>query len=342
MFGILRTLLAIYVVLLHIFSFPTLGNYAVSFFFILSGFLMTYVMQKSYSYDFSGVKLFWANRFLRLYPTYWLVLLLSLVAIFALSGNGLNPAMYFPSSFKEWVSNISMLYFDIVPHRIKPRVVPTSWALTNELVFYLLISFGISKNKTRTFIWLFFSILYYVGTYFFYDLPTFRYSAIPASSLPFAIGAALFWLNERQTKIKGNISLIIFLMLLFNVNAVYLANTGITIYTEISIYTNYILSAAIVLLLFQVKSNKKIKQADNFIGYFSYPIYLSHYLICAVYIYFFNPNHGTKAYKLQTDALIGYFLILFVFCFAIVYFIDIRIDRYKRELQLARNIKANN
>lgn len=341
MFGVLRTLLAIYVVLLHIFSFPTLGNYAVSFFFILSGFLMTYVMQKSYSYDFSGIKLFWANRFLRLYPTYWLVLLLSLTAILFLHGKGLNPAMFFPSSFKEWFSNISMLYFDIVPHRVKPRVVPTSWALTNELVFYLLISLGISKNRTRTFIWLFFSILYYVGTYFFYDLATFRYSAIPASSLPFAIGAALFWMNEKQPQIKGNISLIILLMLLFNLNAIYLANTGETMYTELSIYVNHILSASIVLLLFNVKANKKIKQIDTFVGYFSYPVYLSHYLICAVYIYFFA-HHSNGEYKLKTDALISYFPLLFAFCFVIVYFVDIKIDRYKRQLHFIRITKANN
>ncbi|TGD57154.1 acyltransferase family protein [Flavobacterium humi] len=341
MFGVLRTLLAIYVVLLHIFGFPTLGNYAVSFFFILSGFLMTHVMQKSYSYDFSGIRLFWANRFLRLYPTYWLVLLLSLLAIVLLQGQGLNPAMFFPSSVKGWFSNISMLYFDIVPHRVKPRVVPTSWALTNELVFYLLISLGISKNRTRTFIWLFFSVLYYVGTYFLYDLPTFRYSAIPASSLPFAIGAALFWINERQTWIKGNISLIILLMVLFNLNAIYLANTGETWYTELSIYINYILSACIVLLLFHIKANAKTKRLDTLIGYFSYPVYLSHYLICAVYIYFFEHYHNGE-YKLKTDALAGYFLALFAFCALIVYFVDIKIDKYKRKLHAARNSKANN
>lgn len=343
MFGLLRTILAIYVVLLHIFSFPTLGNYAVSFFFILSGFLMTYIMQKRYYYNFAGIKLFWVNRFLRLYPTYWIVLILSLAAIVFVSEKNLNPAMYFPHSIKGWFSNISMLYFDIVPHRIKPRIVPTSWALTNELVFYFLISLGISKTKIRTLIWLFLSVLYYIGTYLYYDLTTFRYSAIPASSLPFAIGAILFWINEKQTKIKGNFSFIILLFVLFNLNAIYFANMGSKVFAEISIYINYIIAALIILQLFNIESEMRVKQIDNYIGYFSYPIYLSHYLVSAFYIYMFGYSDSIKEFKLPTESLLSYFLILFLFCFTIIYFVEIRIDEFKKKISSynrANNIKT--
>ena len=74
MFGILRTLLAINVVLLHIFNVPKLGNYSVSFFFVLSGFLMTLIMNKTYGFTSSGVVFFWKNRILRLYPVYLVLL----------------------------------------------------------------------------------------------------------------------------------------------------------------------------------------------------------------------------------------------------------------------------
>lgn len=337
MFGLLRTILAIYVVSLHIFSFPTLGNYAVSFFFILSGFLMTYVMQKTYYYDLAGIKLFWVNRFLRLYPTYWIILILSLPVILFVSDKNLNPAMFFPNNIKEWFSNISMLYFDIVPHRARPRLVPTSWALTNELVFYFLISLGISKSKRRTLVWLFFSILYYIGTYLYCNLATFRYSAIPAASLPFAIGALLFWINEKQTQIKGNLILIILLFLFFNLNAIYLSNMGVKLLAEISIYINQILASLIILLLFNIKSSERIKNIDNFIGYFSYPIYLSHYLVCSVYICLFGLQYSRAGYRLQIESLSSYFFILFVFSFIIIYFVDMRIDQFKKRINNSRN-----
>lgn len=333
MFGILRTLLAVYVVLLHIFSVPSLGNYAVSFFFILSGFLMTYVMQKSYSYDFSGIKSFWINRFLRLYPSYWLILLLSLLAILFFNKDELNPAMFFPSTIKEWFSNITMIFFDIVPHRIKPRVVPTTWALTNEIFFYILISFGISKTRKITFTWLFVSILYYIFTYIFYDLATFRYSAIPASSLPFAIGATLFWLNETLSKIKTGIISIFVLFALFNLNAIYLANSSIYFFREFSIYINHIIAALLILSLFTIKSGKIIKQIDTYIGHYSYPIYLSHYLVCAFFIHIFDFGHVDGEYKLLITAIFPFFLTLFAFCFVIVHGIDVKIDSFKTILK---------
>ncbi len=332
MFGLLRTILAIYVVLLHVFSFPTLGNYAVSFFFILSGFLMTYIMQETYHYNPNGIRLFWKNRFLRLYPTYWIILILSLLVLLFLDARVLNPSMFFPSSIKEWFSNISMIFFDIVPHRVKPRVVPTSWALTNELIFYFLISLGISKTLKRTLFWLFLSILYYVATYLVYDIATFRYSAIPASSLPFAIGAILFWINQEHKSTRESLFLILFLFLLFNFNAIYLANTGNVFFNEVSIYANQCIAAVLVLLLFNFKTTKKIKKIDNYIGYFSYPIYLSHYLICGVYIYFFGTTNFKQNYKLETDAMLGYFIILLAFCFVLVHLIDKPIDKFKKKL----------
>jgi len=329
MFGILRTILAIYVVLLHIFNIPTLGNFAVTFFFVLSGFLMTYIMQKTYHYDFNGVKLFWINRFLRLYPAYWIVLILSLVVIYFIEPSILNKSMFFPSSFKEWFSNVSMIYFDIVPHRVKPRVVPTSWALTNELIFYFLISMGISKTFLRACIWLGLSIAYYMATYFVYDIATFRYSAIPASSLPFAIGALLFWVNQKKSGIKANLGIVILMFAFWNLNAIYLASSKIELVLEMSKYANYLLAGILVVLLFNFKTNKMILNVDKYIGYFSYPIYLSHYLLSAVYIYFFGLNNEIK-YKLNKNEMFLYFAYLFIFCFIIV-LVDIRIDQYKKK-----------
>ena len=68
MFGTYRTLLALMVVFLHLGGVSVLGGYAVFGFYILSGYLMTYIMQKNYGYSRLGQARYAINRMLRIYP----------------------------------------------------------------------------------------------------------------------------------------------------------------------------------------------------------------------------------------------------------------------------------
>ena len=319
--------MAINVILLHIFGVPSLGNYSVSFFFILSGFLMTHIMQNTYGYNLNGVKKFWINRVLRLYPIYWIILILTVLLIFIFKDVVRNESMFIPTNFGSWISNLSIIYPNLIPHRINPRLIPPSWALTNELVFYLLISLGISKTRTRTFLWLLLGILYFVFTYF-YKTGTWRYSAIPASSLPFAIGATLYWINMTLSKIKSNVYLILFLYLLFCLNALHFGSDNIFI-GETSIYINYIIASLMILQLFNFETDKKNKKIDSYVGYFSYPFYLSHDLIFILSMLLGFDNLPGQA-RLPMIDLLPYFIILFIFCFILVYFVDIKVDNYKK------------
>jgi peptidoglycan/LPS O-acetylase OafA/YrhL len=334
MYGILRTLLALFVVFLHIFSVPTFGNYAVTFFFVLSGFLMTLIMHNTYKFNFKGFTSFWLNRILRLYPTYIIILILSIFAIFICDKNQLNKSMFLPHSIIDWFSNITMIYFDIVPHRIKPRIVPTSWALTNELFFYFLISLGISKTFKRTLFWLGISILYFIGTYYFYNLATFRYSAIPASSLPFAIGAVLFWIKDfrfESSIVIRNLIVVLILLLLFYLNVIYFAQSNNVQFKELAIYLNYLIASSLILFLFKIKINSKFKKIDTYIGYFSYQIYLSHYLVNAFFIFLFKRNN--VSFKLDSGDFMIYMIMLISFSFLIVHFVDIKVDNFKKSLR---------
>lgn len=80
MFGLYRTFLALWVVAAHLLVVQ-IGSYAVQAFFALSGYLMTYIMTKNYGYSVKGLRAFAMNRFLRLYPVYWALLLITTVAI---------------------------------------------------------------------------------------------------------------------------------------------------------------------------------------------------------------------------------------------------------------------
>lgn len=332
MFGTLRTLLAINVVLLHVFSIPTLGNYSISFFFLLSGFLMTLIMQESYGYSFNGVKVFWLNRILRLYPTYLVILGITVIVIITFPYVIRHPDLYMPKRVIEWIANITMIYPNIVPHRIEPRLVPPSWALTNELVFYFIISLGISKTLRRTIIWLALSVLYYIGTYYFYNIATYRYSAIFASSLPFALGASLYWINKIKPLINVKLFTIVAVYILFVLNALFGYKYG-SFLKEFAIYINMFIAFVLVYLLYNFKIDRKFKKFDAYLGYYSYPIYLSHYLIAILYSTIIGYGIIEGSFKLKLTAIIPYSIVLLLFCLVIVHLIDKNIDAYKQKLK---------
>ncbi|RNC86882.1 MAG: acyltransferase [Winogradskyella sp.] len=340
MFGILRTLLAINVMLLHIFSVPSLGNYSVSFFFILSGFLMTYISHNTYGYNYKGFKLFWVNRVLRLFPVYWFIFALTILFILVFpKATSTVKAVFIPTSILEWLSNITMIFPEIVPHRFSPRVVPTSWALTNELLFYFLISLGISKTRFRTLIWVGLSIGYYIFTYIFYDIPTYRYSAVFASSLPFSLGALLFWIIDLYKPKAYRFSYVIYIYILFIINAIVTFYMS-SLVREISIYINMILAMVLIYCLFNISSDKKLRNFDKKIGMYSYPIYLSHYLVAFFYITFVNIGVLKNSFKMELKALPIYGLMLFVFCYLVVVLIDKKVDKLKNVIKKKHKLKS--
>ncbi|MCF8321913.1 MAG: acyltransferase family protein [Flavobacterium sp.] len=81
--GFLRFILAISVVLAHsssIYGFGLVGGKtAVQAFYIISGFYMTLILNEKYIGNNNSYKLFITNRFLRLYPIYWIILLLTVL-----------------------------------------------------------------------------------------------------------------------------------------------------------------------------------------------------------------------------------------------------------------------
>ena len=86
--GILRVILAISVVLTHqamfipgsnLFGFIFTGPIvSVQVFFMISGFYMTMILDNKYVGK-GSYKLFLSNRFLRLYPIYWTIALLTVI-----------------------------------------------------------------------------------------------------------------------------------------------------------------------------------------------------------------------------------------------------------------------
>lgn len=316
MFGTYRTLLALMVVATHLGGMHEIGKYAVSGFFTLSGYLMTLIMQTNYGYTLSGISKYALNRFLRIYPIYWLAISISAILIIIVGedfSRNYHASMYLPQDFTETIKNI-LLFF---PYRESPRLSPPVWALTVEIFYYILIGLGISKNKKYVLFWLVLSVIYHAVVISMNLDGEYRYYLIPSASLPFATGAFIYhysheiqnFTNQLNSRVKENLPYIIFFAILLNWYVGSLSS-----HRGLFFYSNFIICAIMVIVLSERKSLPFISKAfDKWMGDFSYPIYLVHYQIGLVVIMLL----GKAGFSYERpDAVLMFISIPFIFLLA--------------------------
>ena len=311
MIGLFRSILALMVMAYHILKAPLpMGTYSVFGFYVISGFLMTFIMHENYGYTNRGRVTFFANRFLRLYPLYWTAAIISIVVIYYIGPSittRFNVNLYLPNSFEMIIQNIFIFFAPLSPERIldnlisvilswrpsdiQPRLVPPSWALTVEIFFYILICLGLSKTIIRVRLWMIVSIVYVIATFMLDGKWQHRYFTFAAASLPFSIGSLVYFLyrNNRfheiyqKSKLSSGILFIIFLINCFTCSALFKSNIAghiLEIIFYFGLYLNILICALLVYSL--IKSDKIIKISknfDKFIGDFSYPMYLLHFQV---------------------------------------------------------------
>ena len=290
MFGTYRTLLAVMVVFLHIGGAPVLGGYAVFGFYILSGYLRTFIMQNNYGYDRSGLAKYALNRVLRIYPIYWLACAISLILI-AVFGQDItsafHPAIAIPDGIESILRNL-FLYF---PGRESPRLTPPSWALTVEIFYYVCIGLGISRSRQLTIFWFVMSVIYTLYANVAGIGWESRYFSIIAASLPFSTGAVIYHFRDELKRFSGPFSAGLYAPLSICVLIGLNWWTGLLLDTQkgVSFYINYLLCAFMVVALFDRRELPFIsRKADRMMGDFSYPVYLIHYQVGVVMLVLLN------------------------------------------------------
>lgn len=291
MFGIWRLILAFEVVVFHLLSVPVTGMYAVGSFFVLSGFLMTMIMNTTYGYTVKGFSAYWLNRMLRLYPNSWFAILFTVSAVSLFGPDAMRSyrfLMELPVSGLQWFENLSLIYLDWSPILVRPRLSPPTWALTVELVYYALIGIGLSRSPKLTLVWLGGSLAHFAASLVGNGSGLAVYGSIVAGSFPFATGAAVYHYREQIFDFVGARfwRLPAFLglrwMLMLPMMAFMIFGSGDWRILAFGGVINVLVTAVITSGLFYLKPNSFLRTFDRFAGNYSYPVYLLHWQVAAV------------------------------------------------------------
>ncbi len=299
MLGIIRFFLASCVILFHLSAkTPGLGLYAVNCFYVISGYLITLILNRTYKFKFTP---FAINRFLRLFPTYWFACITGIICIYLVnSPTTFHPSYGFHFSFKEIISNVLLIPWAFVSDNIiiSPfqtftvpeilnfngymfRAVTSSWSVAVEIVCYFFLWLFVAKGPKRTIF-----IIIVSSAYHWYSLGhseniNTTYSSFLAAMLPFSIGSFGYFIsafienkNPNAGKAFGH-QIIFFLIFIF----AFLINWLIGWFegknlASLYYYLNNIIALFGVVSLHATKLPDYFKKTGRLLGDMSYPIFL--------------------------------------------------------------------
>jgi peptidoglycan/LPS O-acetylase OafA/YrhL len=310
MIDVYRFILALCVVQGHLVgrgeSAPWLAWQAVFSFYVLSGFLMSLVLNQDYGFTASGLVRFAVNRWLRLFPSYYAVIGLTALYIASIGPlNQLNHELALPSTATAIFANLSIVTlagFDFIPEM--QRLSPTTWSLAIEIFCYFLLAVYFAKSRERLLFMLMIGMaVAAVRLFIDFDQPQYgfqnHYSVLQAGLIPFALGGlAYFYRSARIYEFSG--TKLLALSLLF------LANFAIGYWSDFhkyvsGLYVAAVLNVAMVPMLF-TQTTKHSWQ--KILGGLSYPIFLCHWLV-ATLIAIYVPAIGGKGFMLFAAATVG-------------------------------------
>lgn len=337
--GILRTVLALAVVVYHSFKVFGLhmcgGQVAVESFYIISGFYMALILNEKYV-GVGSYKKFILSRFYRIFPMYWIVL----IGAFLLSYIGyltLNKPFYLYNFINNYVclSGLTIFYFvfeniiilgqdtmyflrldefcqpsftyNVLSYKhtgYQYLLVPQAWSISIEFMFYLLAPFLVTKKVKWQLTFVLFGILVKIFFDHYYNLcfDPWTYRFFPFELAFFLAGsiAYAFYQNIKYYKTSPLIGYVL----------LFLCVLGIFIIDEVKIDENIRNSLFYILILCSLPYlfiSFKNSLVDRYIGELSFSLYITHHLVVSTWrgYFFSNPQlMNYYGYTVVTSSLI--------------------------------------
>jgi peptidoglycan/LPS O-acetylase OafA/YrhL len=190
--SLFRFSLALMVMAIHLSAAtpPQTGRVAVEAFFCISGFLISMVANGRYA---ERPAAFLTNRFLRIYPTYWLCLIFAFFAASVVPlSTAVHPSFYLPRTASDVLANIGIFG---LTQETPSRLLPAAWSLHTELWFYLVIGLITAKRPRLTLVMLALSLT--VTLSILNGMTPLQFYGTPlGNAFAFFLGSAI-WQNRR-------------------------------------------------------------------------------------------------------------------------------------------------
>jgi len=269
--GCLRLLLAMIVVVSHL-GIPVLGYnpgvVAVITFFLLSGYVMTILIQRHYA-SVDRIKDFYLDRAARLFPQFlvYMIATLALISLTAANSSYLGGC----TSYKVGL-NFLILPLDFYKFLDLGNcsLIPPAWSLGLELSFYLvapilILFYGAARLAAVASVGIF--LLAYFGLI---DTDTYGYRLLPGTLFVFLVGSAF-----AQPKSLGRYypwAILIFSAALLEI--AYLDRTFLVLSYNKEVLAGLIIGIPTLAIIRIIP----FSGVDEFLGNLSYGVFLNHYL----------------------------------------------------------------
>jgi len=344
--GSARTLFAVSVVFAHSYGCVFVGGtLAVPLFFVISGYLISYILVEAKTYKTKTA--FYYNRFLRLFPLYWIVTVTTLLAVVlakvlfgethqiistfsSLNWDG-RIALIFANLFilgQDWImfsgvqdGNFKLVlnFKDSSVDVYRGLIAPQAWALGVELNFYLLAPLILTRKKLMLNLFLasvlLKAYLMHIEISFFSDPWKSRFFPTEISFFLFGACSHQFWkpwLKMHNLMSEFFVTVISYIFLLYCI-----------IYCILP-FKNFNAISLLILLFLSLPLLFKFQASNSWdkkIGELSYPIYISHMLVV------WTIGFLTEKFGIDYKSFLGSLIILF-FTFVISYFLNISVGRF--------------
>lgn len=296
--GIYRLILSIEILIFHTSNFlGVIGYSAVFAFYIMSGYSITYVLEKVY-YD-KSLKAYYINRLLKVWPAYIAVCIISFFIYYILGNNVIingNEEMLFSAALSDYtfIDIIHELTFNFMKSYDNiflvfngfPTLVTQAWTNCVEIVFYFFapIYVYLHRNQRHVYRLLFaVCIAFPIFTYLAgMDFPTYRYRSVAGAMFLFLCGGQLYYHRMDLIKIKHPYVSFCSINLLY---IMYFAiGTNKAVLTDFKIYFSVLLEIVAIICAMQMIP-PRMERIDTLCAELSVGIYLIQKVARAVVIY---------------------------------------------------------
>lgn len=286
--GFVRLFLAFTVVISHngvVNTYVGGGGLAVLFFFIISGFCMALVLNGKYTE--TNPARFYAARFLKLWPPFFVVVCLVFIFIKPVPDFSVTPWAYVPTfllighDVLWWFSPTGAPISSIVaPNLATTTGMQQMWSVGVELSFYLVAPFFARRMSTAIMLLVIAFLTHATLTLELPPLnPQVAHGAVNNLWL-FSLGVVMYWSWRRfagrfdRVKINGLALSVVAVIL-----TALLANLRNTSFLPIPAFRNDFSLAIFSLLIVPLFHFTRHSKIDRMIGEMSYPLYVVHFPI---------------------------------------------------------------